>query len=173
MDKPISLSVKDFIIRKMAVKMMVSEALIEEVVNHQFKSAQEAMKTPDIESVEISGFGKFLFNKKKALNKLEIFKLNIERNINILSKPDITPAQKRRAETMVSNTMEEINALKSKLYNYERQGNIRGVEEQAGSPSVSEGTDKTYSQEEDGDLREMHLSLGGEEEEIQLQNSPT
>jgi len=148
----------------MAVKMMVSEAVIEEVISHQFKSAQEAMKTPDIESVEISGFGKFLFNKKKALNTMEKFKLNIERSLTTLSIPDITPAQKKRAELIVRTNTEEINILKSKLYAH--QGNIRGMEEQTGSPYSSEGTDRSYSEEEDGDLREMHLSLGGEKEEV-------
>ena len=41
-DKPISLSVKDYLIRKLAVKMMTSEKTIEAVVNHQFQSAQQA-----------------------------------------------------------------------------------------------------------------------------------
>ena len=52
MDKPISLSVKDFIIRKMAVKLMMSEKTIDDVINHQFNSANEALKYNN--SVEIS-----------------------------------------------------------------------------------------------------------------------
>ena len=68
MDKPISLSVKDWLIRKMAVKMMVSEKTIEAVVNHQFQSANEALSQN--KSVEISGFGKFIFNDKKGQKKM-------------------------------------------------------------------------------------------------------
>ena len=62
MDKPISMSVKDFLIRTLAVKMMTSEKTIEAVVNHQFQSANEAMDLNS--SVEIAGFGKFFFNNK-------------------------------------------------------------------------------------------------------------
>ncbi|MFN9901185.1 MAG: HU family DNA-binding protein, partial [bacterium] len=70
-DKPISLSVKDYLIRKMAVKMMVSEKTIEAVVNHQFQTAHDAIFQH--KSLEISGFGKFFFNEKKAHKMMETF----------------------------------------------------------------------------------------------------
>ena len=53
MDKPISMSVKDYLIRTLAVKIMVSEKVIETIVNHQFQSANEAMDLNN--SLEISG----------------------------------------------------------------------------------------------------------------------
>ena len=43
MDKPISLSVKDYLIRRLAPKLLTSEKVIEAVINHQFQSANEAM----------------------------------------------------------------------------------------------------------------------------------
>ena len=52
--------------------MVVSERVIDQVITHQFNSAEDATKTNN--SVEISGFGKFVFNKSKAekkINKLE------------------------------------------------------------------------------------------------------
>ena len=64
-----SMSVKDYLIRIMAVKEMMSEKTIEAIVNHQFQSANLALQ--EHYSVEISGFGKFLFNHKKALKKLD------------------------------------------------------------------------------------------------------
>jgi len=70
-DKPISLSVKDYLIRRLAVKMMLSEKTIDTVVSHQFQSANEALFQN--KSVEISGFGKFFFNEKKAHKTLEKF----------------------------------------------------------------------------------------------------
>jgi hypothetical protein len=45
MDKPISMSVKDYLIRTLAVKMMMSEKVLETVINHQFQSANQAMDT--------------------------------------------------------------------------------------------------------------------------------
>ncbi len=72
MDKPISLSMKDYLIRRLAVKLMTSEKTIETVINHQFQSANEALLNN--KTIEISGFGKFIFNDKKALKKMSKYK---------------------------------------------------------------------------------------------------
>lgn len=112
MDKPISMSVKDFLIRTLAVKMMVSEKTIEAVVNHQFQSANEAMDLNN--SIEISGFGKFYFNDKKAKKRLETLlekKKNMEQ---LLASPDSTEQKKRSARVTLEKTEALINLLKSK-----------------------------------------------------------
>ena len=57
MNKPQSMSHKDFLIRTLAVKLSVNEKMIEAIVNHQFQSANEAMDLNH--SIELSGFGKF------------------------------------------------------------------------------------------------------------------
>ena len=51
---------KDYLIRRLAVKLMTSEKTIETVINHQFQSANEALLNN--KTIEISGFGKFIFN---------------------------------------------------------------------------------------------------------------
>ena len=60
MDKPISMSVKDYLIRTLAVKIMVSEKVIETIVNHQFQSANEAME-------HAKAIGLLLIQKKAEL----------------------------------------------------------------------------------------------------------
>ena len=85
-NKPASMSMKDYLIRVLAVKAMMSEKTIEAVVNHQFQSASLAMKTNN--SIELSGFGKFYFNMKKAIKRLaflETKKLYLE---NIIASPE-------------------------------------------------------------------------------------
>jgi nucleoid DNA-binding protein len=52
----------------MSVKMVVSERVIERVITHQFNAAEDATKTKN--SLEISGFGKFVFNTSKANKKI-------------------------------------------------------------------------------------------------------
>ena len=64
MNKPTTMSVKEFIIKRMALSLVTSEKIIDQVVQHQFDSANDALTSND--TLEISGFGKFLFNKKKA-----------------------------------------------------------------------------------------------------------
>ena len=128
-DKPISLSVKEYLIRRMAVKMMVSEKVLETVINHQFQSANQAMDTNN--SVEISGFGKFYFNEKKAkkrLISLEGKKKLMERYIE---DPNVSDQKRHASKVTLEKTEALINLLKSKI-TYEDQllSDIRGLEEQ-------------------------------------------
>lgn len=68
-DKPVSMSVKDWLIKKMSIELFIKEPIINAVVTHQFNSANDAFKNNN--SVELSGFGKFVFNVSKANRKLE------------------------------------------------------------------------------------------------------
>jgi hypothetical protein len=113
MDKPISMSVKDYLIRTLAVKMLTSEKTIEAVVNHQFQSANEALETNH--SVEISGFGKFLFNNKKATKKLEALHAKVIAMERILADDTITEQRRNAATVTLANTHIAINQLKPKL----------------------------------------------------------
>ena len=69
MDKPFSMPLKEYLLRIMSVSQDIPEKTIEAVMEYQFKGVVEAMLTSDIYSVEVSGFGKFIFNKNKALKK--------------------------------------------------------------------------------------------------------
>jgi nucleoid DNA-binding protein len=115
MDKPISLSVKNYLIRKLAVKMMVSESVIDAVVTHQFHSALEALSTHD--SLELSGFGKFYFNKKKALKKME--KMLSQKAVfeNILKRPELTEQKRASTEVKLKNVLYNIEYLKPRIQN--------------------------------------------------------
>lgn len=129
--KPKSMSMKDFLIRVQAVKMMKSEKTIEAVVNHQFQSMNIAMKSNN--SVELSGFGKFYFNIKKANKRLA----------NLIEKRDAVEKQlleggdsladnkRKRLETIMTTTLLDIEFLKSKTNEF--QSDLRGMEEQVDS----------------------------------------
>ncbi len=115
MNKPMSMSVKEYLIRTLAVKMAVNEKMIEAVVNHQYQSANEAM---DInQSVEISGFGKFMFNKKKALKKMDKLCMKRDYCVNVLANPDASEAATRKAETMLESVSRQIKMLKPTIDN--------------------------------------------------------
>jgi nucleoid DNA-binding protein len=113
MDKPISMSVKDYLIRTLAVKIMVSEKVIETIVNHQFQSANEAMDLNN--SIEISGFGKFYFNEKKAKKKIAALlgkKLAMER---YLADPNTTEQKRHASKVTLEKTEALIKLLNSKV----------------------------------------------------------
>jgi hypothetical protein len=114
MDKPVSLSVKDYLIRVLAVKMLTSEKTIEAIVNHQFQSANEALDTN--KSVEISGFAKFIFNQKKSEKKLAAFLLNQEQLTKIVNDPSVTEHKRNVAAVKLEVITGCINVLKLKVH---------------------------------------------------------
>lgn len=113
MDKPISLSVKDYIIRKMGVKLMMSEKVIETVINHQFSSANDALKGN--KSVEITGFGKFMFNQKKANKRMEKMISQKAYFESLLQDPQLSEQKKASTQTKLTNVLINIEVLKPKI----------------------------------------------------------
>jgi nucleoid DNA-binding protein len=135
-DKPVSLSVKEYLIRKMAVKMRMSEKVLEAVVNHQFQSANEALTQN--KSVEISGFGKFFFNEKKAHKTMEKFlsqKALFEKWANDEALPE---AKRRNASMKLQIALDNIRNLKPRIYDF---SDLRGVEEQPAAAQKVEEQD--------------------------------
>lgn len=129
MDKPISMSVKDFLVRTLAVKMMMNEKTIEAVVNHQFQSANEAMDLNN--SLEISGFGKFYFNEKKATKRLGQLNAKKQAMEKIIADETTSEQKKRSSNVTLEKTEALINLLKTKtIYEDQLLSDLRGVEEQ-------------------------------------------
>jgi len=133
-----SMSVKDWIIRKLAPKMMISEKTIESVVNHQFQEAIQA--TGRHKSLEISGFGKFYFNDKKAvkqMKKWEEIKAAYERR---LQDQTLTEQRRRVVGMMLKSVTDSIEDLKPKMNDV--FPNLRGMEEQPSAPRETKDSDK-------------------------------
>ena len=63
------MTIKDELIRAVAKKYNMPEKTILAIVSHQFDGAHAA--TMNNNSIEISGFGKFMFNNKRALKQME------------------------------------------------------------------------------------------------------
>ncbi len=113
MDKPVSLSVKDWLIRNMSVEMNTSEKVICAVIDHEFSSAREALATCN--SIEFSGFGKFYFNIKKAHKKAarqQEMKQNIEKLIN---NPDTSPQKRASLHYKLEKLMSDMKILQTKI----------------------------------------------------------
>jgi hypothetical protein len=113
---------------------MVSEKLLEAVVNHQFQSAHEAMGQH--KSLEISGFGKFFFNNGKAVKTMEKFlsqKALFEKKANDEALPE---AKRRNASMKLQSALDNIRDLKPRIYDF---SDLRGVEEQ---PAAAQGAEE-------------------------------
>ena len=140
-DKPTSMSVKDFLIRKLAVKMMISEKTIEAVVNHQFQEANKALTKH--KSLEISGFGKFFFNEGKAVKQMAKFESQKELFSRILEHEELTDQKRKSIELKLQIALDNIRDLKPKMYD-DNLPDLRGMEEQLGA----------FREDEDSDYRD-------------------
>jgi anion-transporting ArsA/GET3 family ATPase len=86
---------------------------VDTVIAHQFSEANEALRHND--SIEISGFGKFFFNKKKAIKKLETMHRQIEALEKHLTNPETTEHRRKIAEQKISSLTANIEQLKPRI----------------------------------------------------------
>src|SRR5688572_33426328 len=124
MDKPITTSVKEYLIKRMSVRTNTPFKTIEAIVTHQMNGINKAIQADNIFSVEISGFGKWLFNHKKAekkylknLSKERVFK-------ELLEKPDLTDRQRASYTLKLENTRKWLEGIKPKIEKCPKLQNI-------------------------------------------------
>lgn len=140
MDKPRSMPVKDYLIRILSVRMNIPAATIEKIVDFQMQEAHDAIK--DNNSIEFSGFGKFLFNKKKAQKKLDKNESKATWYKAALENPDLQD-KADSYKLKLENTLKTIESIKPKLHGI--QQDTRGLEEQINSIIASKGLDRGSS----------------------------
>lgn len=110
------LSVRETIIKQLAVNKiadkLISEKIINEVISHQFDSALKATVVHN--SVEISGFGKFSFNQKKATKQMTKYNDQIVYYTEQLNNSD-SDAEKRNLSMRINTILYNIKVLKPKI----------------------------------------------------------
>jgi hypothetical protein len=112
-NKPVSMTVKDWLVKRLSLDMMISESVIHRVVDHQMNGVRKALETN--KSVEVSGFGKFLFNQKKAERKLvKLYDIKKQHDLVIA---DETQLERKRAsaEFKLHKLMMDIELLKKRI----------------------------------------------------------
>lgn len=136
-NKPFSMSVKDYLIKTMAVRTNTPSAIIEAIVNHQFEEATIAMKTSN--SIEISGFCRFVFKMPAALRKLnkEYSKKAVFEN---LLRQEQTDQKRQSLINKLNNTLKGIEELETKIYGSAK--NSGGMEEHHSPKGGIEGSDR-------------------------------
>lgn len=71
MQKPDRMQIKDWLIRKTAEQLGISESLAETVIGDSYRNANKAART--VSEIEISGFGTFMVSQSKIRRKIEYF----------------------------------------------------------------------------------------------------
>lgn len=112
-NKPKSMSHKEYLVRALSIKLAMSEKLVEAVVNHQFQSANEAMDTNH--SLELSGFGRIIFNEKRAIKKLAAYEKKLEKAKQQLELNTSTEGDRKKAQNIIDVVTMQIKMLKPKI----------------------------------------------------------
>lgn len=113
MNKPQSMSVKEWLIKRLAISIVIPERVIDAVISNQFDTANDALKTS--KSIEISGFGKFVFNQSKAIKQMAKYMSQKETFENILADDSITEGKRTNILMKLETTLNNIKALKPKM----------------------------------------------------------
>jgi len=121
MFKPHNLSIKEYLIKKMAISLNMPEKDIDKVISHQFNSVNDAFRK--VNSIEISGFGKFVILPVKTRKMLEKAQSKIRMFTSKLNKEGISDAERQSLMNKINNTLVQEQQYKQKLENHER--NVR------------------------------------------------
>lgn len=112
-NKPNSMSVRDYLVRILSVDIAIPEKIVDAVIVHQFQSANEALDTN--KSIEFSGFGRFVFNDKKAARKMVQLLKRLEIYSAQLNDINITDNKREKLTEIIRVIKKQIEQLKPKL----------------------------------------------------------
>jgi len=139
LNKPISLAIKDFLIRKIAIKYMRPEEDIHKIIMNSFEEANKA--TASANEVEISGFGKFMFSENKAKKIYRKMLLCINKyNRDLANTQPGDSKNQNKLLKKIASAQEVINFIKTRI-DVEHIPNPRGVEKSLDTTQGSEGND--------------------------------
>ena len=123
--------IKDVLIKEISSKQDIPENVVNLIVSHQFDSAHEA--TVNNNSIEISGFAKFIFNQKRANKQMEKYMGQKVYFTDMRDAPGISETEYRKAQMKLDTVLSNIKHLEPKLH-IENENKIesddRGLEEQ-------------------------------------------
>lgn len=102
--------------RKTSVTLNISEQIVDEVITHQWKSAQDAVKRSN--SIEISGLGKFVVRDKSVNSKYKTLLKNKEflENKAEKLKSESNFKELEFIEKKIKDIIEDIEYLKQKIH---------------------------------------------------------
>lgn len=112
---------KDFFVKKVADKLpvigdkIITSDIIDAVICHQFESASKAIN--ECNSLEFSGFGKFIFNVNKAHKQMEKYRQFLMACDAKVNSPETSDNERRNLQVKIASTISNMKSLKQKLKN--------------------------------------------------------
>lgn len=116
---------KDFFVRQVANKIpvigdkIITSSIIDAVISHQFESASKAIN--ECNSLEFSGFGKFIFNTTKAHKQMDKYRQQLAMYEEKVNSPTTSDAERRNVQMRIASTISNVKSLKQKLKTSENE----------------------------------------------------
>lgn len=107
------MGVREWLIKKLSATLVnIPQSTITKVVQHNYESIHSAFKEND--SIEIAGFGKFYFNRKKAMDVLNAYEKQIEEHREILKDTSLKESSRQKSLLRIDALEKNIEWLNNK-----------------------------------------------------------
>jgi nucleoid DNA-binding protein len=113
---------KEHLIKQLSLKLNIPEKILTSVINFQFTEALNATTLHN--SIELSGFGKFVFSKTKAKKQMEKYESQVLAYTALINNPYSSEEVVRNNKLRLATTQKNIEHLKPKL-THEPKRNLR------------------------------------------------
>lgn len=104
---------KEHLIKQLSLKLNIPEKILTSVINFQFTEALNATTLHN--SIELSGFGKFVFSQTKAHKQMEKYNAQLKAYNLLLNDPSSPEELIRNTLLRINTTNKNIEHLKPKL----------------------------------------------------------
>ena len=111
------MSVKQHIYRKLSQELDVPHATIKKVIDNQFRSILGIISDPEINSIEIAGFGKLLINSRRLKKSIKEIEFLIPYYEEKLLEEGLDPKRKEIIEGYLKGFPIKLKSLETRLKN--------------------------------------------------------
>lgn len=156
-DKPDTMTLKEFLFRKLEQESGYSREQLSAVVNFQFRELREKFKTE--KTIEISHFGKFIWREHGA-KMLHAKKINaLKKRYARLDEMEAEVDRDERAIAVqkegIERMLEDLDELNVKMYGCKFEGDVRGMEKPFVPRRGNQKSYEYYKSRKNGNLPEV------------------
>jgi nucleoid DNA-binding protein len=119
--KPSTMSVKDHIYRKLSQELEIPYPTIKKVLDDQFRSILGIISDPEINSIEIAGFGKLLINTRRLKKSIKEIEFLIPYYEEKLLEEGLDPKRKEVIEGYLKGFPIKLKSLETRLENINKK----------------------------------------------------
>lgn len=105
---------RDEVFKETSEALGIKEDIVFKVINYQWKMAHEGLAKEGVKSVDIKGFGRFLFKPHRAVKHINMLK-EVEEYYSKKKEEETKPFKIANLELRIEKCKETIKILKSKL----------------------------------------------------------